>query len=191
MATKANNKANNKANDNGAITDEAITGAGTALATQQDQQYEILDQELMREFGKEFADLASEIEMGFSNMLKPSELAKSGREFYVTNGATTEFRDKRSGEIELKQVFQLSFPTGEFGVVMQSDANIRAKYARLFTAARMIRQPVVIGPMRYVERGQPVAGNMPVIFEQLPGFKIIKGSEVPAEFFTERAAAGA
>lgn len=142
---------------------------------------EIIDPELLRQFAQEFEGLANEITMGFGNTKPAGDIVRDGREFFLINAATTDFLNKKTGELETKQVFQLHFPTGEIAVVMQSNANIRAKYARLFTSARMIRRPIVAGPMKYIERGQPVAGNMPIIFEQQPGFKIC--AAVPGEFF--------
>jgi hypothetical protein len=129
------------------------------------------------ELTREFQDVLTEIEQGFGGFTSASkvwERNEAGETFSIINAYTTELFNRDTGELEPKHVFVLEMSAGDVVKVMQSDSSIRAKYAKLFSLARLHGRGITLTPLRFVKHDGQVKRPQPAfIFQTLPGFHYV------------------
>lgn len=122
---------------------------------------------------QEFQSAMHQVQEGFGDLAKPTDIYAQGLPFTVIDAVTIDdFEDKRKGEILVKHIFKLEFEDGRTMLTMQSDARPRRELAKLFTRARALGARVKAGPYKYemkdVNQPQPA-----FIFAQQPGFQVL------------------
>lgn len=130
-----------------------------------------LSRETVDKLSLELTETLHQVTLGLDDKIKVSKIFDRGDSFKVIDATTlTEYLDKRTGEISSKHIFVLEFPQGDVQVIMQSDAQPRARLVKLFSTARALGARAEAGPykMEKKEVGQPQPA---FIFEKQPGFQ--------------------
>lgn len=127
---------------------------------------------LRAQMSLELQEALRQIEAGFGDLSKPTDVFNRGQEFWIIDGFTIpDYEDKATGEVKTKHIFRCETAEGLIFSMMQSDARPRRVVARALTLAAGLGGRLRFGPYKLEKK--KIVGQIQdaLIFVPQAGFK--------------------